>query len=324
MGAGDRGHVALRAAAWLLLGLAAFRIAVSLAGEEPDHPAHDARFSLLALGDTGKRHRPFGHATEPQLSVAADLVAEARAHRVDALLLLGDNFYMRGLRAEELVPRLRMNLVLPYCGLVALEAPRSEEVSGVCAGARARSVVPRIYALLGNHDYLTRESPALQRDAIPRYVANWELSTDAVRSSTVASGIDLIRLDATQIESEGGAELHRAALVEALQDSRGPWRVVVSHAGGAVGDEGGPPSASSTRGRFAAFFESAVEEAGVPVQLLLAGHHHSLQAVAGKARHDAALHVIAGSGARAPAGGRASARPLPKRVARLCARRLAR
>jgi hypothetical protein len=278
--------------------LALFRIAAIGHGDAPDHFDHDAAFSMLVLGDTGKRHRAFARGFEGQLSVGADLAAEDRAHPADALLLLGDNFYMRGLRAEELVERIRMNIVLPYCRFVDLTGPRSEEVASACPGGPAKPPVRPIFALLGNHDHLTRESPSLQRDVVPAYVANWKLSTDVVARREVANGISLILVDSTRIESEQDLPAYREALVSALRESAGPWRVLAAHAAMAVGDNGGIPVAESVRGRFGTFIRAAVAEAGVPVQLFVAGHHHSLQAVEGSEPPGPALHVIAGSGSR--------------------------
>ncbi len=290
-----------RALAGVCLLLALFRMAALGHGEGPDHPEHEARYSLFVLGDTGKRHRAFAHWFEGQLSVGADLAAEDRIHPVDAMLLLGDNFYMRGLRSHEMVERIRMNLVLPFCAFVDLTAPRSREVASACPGARLSGRGRPLFALLGNHDHLTRESPALQRDAIPAYVANWQLSTDVVTRREVAEGISLILIDSTAIERENDPEAHHAALVSALRESSGPWRVLAAHAGMAVADGGGIPASKSVRGRFASFVSAAIDEARVPVQLFVAGHHHSLQAVDGNAPFGPFLHVIAGSGSRSRA-----------------------
>ena len=49
-----------------------------------------------------------------QLRVGEGLAAVDRVAPADALVLLGDNFYPRGLRAAELVERARDNLLIPY------------------------------------------------------------------------------------------------------------------------------------------------------------------------------------------------------------------
>ncbi len=304
----------LRVLAGALLVLAIFRMGVAVRGNVPDHPGHASRFSLLALGDTGKVHRPFAWLFEGQLSVGRDLVAEDRAHPVDAVLFLGDNFYMRGLRSNELVERIRMNLALPYCGLVSLSGPRSSEVAGSCVGERALNIPRPLYAVLGNHDHLSRESPTLQRDAVPAYIDNWQLSTEVVTHRRLAPGIDLILLDSSEIERGGFTALHREALAGALGASAGPWRLIASHAGGAVEDHGGLPDASTVRGRFGAFVARAIADANAPVQLFLAGHHHTLQAVEGEGGLGPALHVIAGSGSRSRPLGRSHPRVLYSRV----------
>lgn len=63
----------------------------------PSHPGLDAKASLLAVGDTDKVHRPLASLLEGQVAVGDGLAAEDRVHPVDAMLLLGDNFYMQGL-----------------------------------------------------------------------------------------------------------------------------------------------------------------------------------------------------------------------------------
>lgn len=295
-----------------IAGLAIFRIGVALRGASVDHPDHAARFSLLAVGDTGKRHRAFAEAFEGQLAVARDLVAEDRAHPVDALLLLGDNFYMRGLRREELVARLRENLALPYCHFLDLSGPRSADLFAACPAQRSAARPRPLFAVLGNHDRLTRESPALQRDAIPAFLPNWSLATDVARVREVAPGLSLILLDSTQIERAGEREAKLRAVAAALVTSRGPGRILAAHAGMAVGDAGGPPVAGGARARFDAFVREAIERAGVPVQLFLAGHHHSLQAIAGEGAP--ALHVVSGAGSRSRAIRAAHPRALYRRA----------
>ena len=98
----------LRLLAGLLFGLSAFVAIGAFRAQTPTHPDHSASASLLLLGDTGKVHRPLAPLLEGQFSVAIDLATEDRAHPVDALLLLGDNFYRNGLLESELAARVRV------------------------------------------------------------------------------------------------------------------------------------------------------------------------------------------------------------------------
>ena len=101
--------------------IAAAVLAAGLVGGcAPDGFDEPVRFSLLAVGDTGAR--PEDDEDYPRLRrVAEAIAAEDRRRPVQSLLLLGDNFYDRGLRSEELEARVRANLVAPFCHFVALE-----------------------------------------------------------------------------------------------------------------------------------------------------------------------------------------------------------
>ena len=98
----------------LLAALSFYLMLGVIVGRAPSHPSHESRLSFLAVGDFGKNHRWIASLFEGQLAVSGDLAAEDLAHPVDALVFLGDNFYMHGLREEELVERISMNLAYPY------------------------------------------------------------------------------------------------------------------------------------------------------------------------------------------------------------------
>jgi len=167
--------VVIRIGALLLLCASAYLVSGAVAARRSHHQAHDASLSFLAVGDTGKRHRIVARLSEGQIAVADAMALEDRHHPVDALVLLGDNFYMRGLESHELVPRLRENLVLPYCRFLDLSGPRSPEVSSSChVPESGRHVIP-IHAVLGNHDLAAEESPRLQREVVPEFVVNWSM-----------------------------------------------------------------------------------------------------------------------------------------------------
>jgi hypothetical protein len=134
-------------------------------------PDGAARLSLFALGDTGAEPAPIGRALQTQMRVVRCGAEHAR-RPVDALVLLGDNFYPDGLRERELAFRVRENVVRPYCAFLALDGPASAEVAGACPPEQRSAVPTPIYAVLGNHDTNLPESP-------PRSARQSQLATGA-------------------------------------------------------------------------------------------------------------------------------------------------
>lgn len=266
-----------------------------IVGRTPSHPPHDALVSFLTVGDTGKNHRPFASLFEGQLAVSADLAAEDHAHPVDALVLLGDNFYMHGLRRDDMVDRISVNLVFPYCRFVQLDGPRSPEVASACPVHKA--FLPRrpIYAVLGNHDLGSPESAALQQDAVPEFVTNWSLSSEVAVVRELGNGVSLVLVNT---ETTPLRAKQRHALARAIESTQGPWRIIAAHSPMAIGELGNAPDASDESLEFEAWVAGAIREAGVHVHLYLAGHHHSLQVIEGGGVLGPDLHVVVGSGAR--------------------------
>ncbi len=292
-----------RRAGWFLGGVSAvLALALAWLSHVPDpvrvagRPARaplpaTSIFSLWALGDTGQSlpGLPF---LEGQRSVARALVALDREQPGDALLLLGDNFYPSGLRSEELVPRIRANLVRPYCRFVDLSGARSAAVAGSCGvPAAERRAVP-ILAILGNHDWVHAESAALQREAVPEFVANWSAPTGLADVVDLGHGLSLVRLDSEMLKRSGAW----GAVDEAIANAPGPWRIVAIH----------EPIASSERmeNPLGPGVRAALDRVGVPVQLVLSGHQHNLQLGTVALDHPA-FQVIAGGGSEArPFNGR--------------------
>jgi hypothetical protein len=283
-----------------LAAVAALAVALLAALREPEptyapapaleHPVPEARVAaLLAVGDTGRYH-PWRPWHEGQRSVARGMVAEDRRAPVDALVLLGDNFYPDGLLARELVTRIRANLVKPYCRFADLSGPRSTEVAEACElPAEERRPVP-ILAVLGNHDHNAPESPRLQRDEIPEFLPNWSLPAGAADVVEIAEGLSLVRVDAQLANHPDGAAELRAALERAA----GPFRVVALHLPIAIPE-------AHLRKRYVAEvsrIREALAGARNPPQLVLAGHEHNLQAIL-LDLGGPALHVIAGGGSNA-------------------------
>ena len=245
-----------------------------------------ARYSFFALGDTGERHF-LPSLREGQLAVARGLTAHDQVAPVDALILLGDNFYPDGLARDDLAQRVAVNLVWPYCRFADLTGPRSPEVAEACSlpAALRRDPAPALFAVLGNHDHDLAESPGLQREAGPEFVANWQVPAGLVEVIEPVPGLSLVLIDSPAVRSE--ADL--ASVTAALRAARGPWRIVAAHHPIAERRDGTAESPGPEIRR-------ALRRADVRVQLFLSGHHHNLQAIE-MGTGDPTLHVISGGGA---------------------------
>ncbi|HME69672.1 MAG TPA: metallophosphoesterase [Myxococcota bacterium] len=263
-------------------------------GEGPPPPPlpGPARFSFLAVGDTGIPPQFASSLLSTQIAVARGMEAEDRRAPVGAFVLLGDNFYYKGLEESELVLRVRENVVRPYCRFLALTAPRSNEVASACGTPpQERRAIP-FYVVLGNHDYEYADSPALQAEAVPRFVANWKLAVRPVEVIGLAPGVDLVLFDSESLV-EGADPL---PLRTALAATRGPWRILAAHHPIARGDGDEEAPTSQEKG-YRDELEKLLADAGIPVQLFLSGHVHNLQ-VLEEAPPAPALNVIAGAGSR--------------------------
>lgn len=243
---------------------------------EKSAPESTSSWSLLATGDTGRTGQSalLESITEGQLSVARAMTEEAQRSPVDGLLLLGDNFYWRGLDREHLLERIERNLVSPYCYFLGFGGPRSAEVETACRLPEIERQPVPVYAVLGNHDLETAESPELQRRVVPEFLPGWKMSQGLAEVIEIEEGISLILLE-SEVAIRDPAATHRA-LFGAVTSSRGPWRIVATHRPIATDDEGGVP----TGGYPTRIQETlaATAEAGYPVQLVLSAHHHNLQA----------------------------------------------
>jgi hypothetical protein len=219
------------------------------------------------------------------------MTKDARREPVDALALLGDNFYDAGLIASEMVARLRTNLVRPYCHFLALNGPRSAEIEAACPlPAAARRPVP-ILAVLGNHDLESPESAHLQRHVVPDFLPGWTMSEQLARVVEVAPGVSIVLFE-SEIAIDDRPAL-RAALVDALERAQGPWRIVLTHRPVATDELGHPPV-----GGYPMWMRKAIAETGRAVQLVVSGHHHDLEAYAVESP-TALLQIGVGSGSRA-------------------------
>ena len=257
-------------------GLATARLAPEW--DAPPLPA-SVRWSVLAVGDSG-HHEKWSPWLTPQRAVGDALAATHRAHPAAALLLLGDNFYPHGLESQEAEARIAMNVVAPLCTFLDLGAPQGGTVEPRCDVPAARRLPIPVRAVLGNHDWRAAESPDLEQDLIPQYVANFALRKGSWLEETDA-GVSLVYFESTKGRTPEGGEELRALLAS----SRGPWRIVVSH----------HPIDGSER---SAPLRAAIAAAGVPVALWLAGHEHNLQ-ISEPGGPGPALQAVAGSGSHA-------------------------
>ncbi|MBY0402107.1 metallophosphoesterase [Myxococcota bacterium] len=235
--------------------------------------------SLLAVGDTGLPRGALPLLFDGQVAVGR---AMQRAHReapVDAVVLLGDNFYPNGLREDELLPRVVENVARPYCAFVEASAELARRLGGDCDPPSGP--IPRLLVALGNHDLKTPGSVELQRDEVPRLVLNWGLpapSSPAIRE--LKGGLSLVFLDTEW--PWGGEEVDE--LAAALAATRGPWRVIVGHR---------PPITGHPK--LSKMIERAARQSGRRVHAYLAGHVHGLAAIRGQGTAPA-LTLIAGTG----------------------------
>jgi len=258
--------------------------------DESISSVQEARWSLLATGDTGRTSVLAG-LFEGQLSVAQAMTKEAQRDPVDGLALLGDNFYWHGLDRENLIKRIEENLVRPYCHFLDLGGPRSSEVESACRIDVSQRMPVDLFAVLGNHDLELPESVELQRHVIPEFLPGWRMSTALAQLYEVAPGVSLILFESgLAIDDETAI---KSALRQALSEANGPWHILVTHRPIATDDEGFPAV-----GGYPRFVREAIAESGKSVQLVLAGHHHSMQVfeIGGATP---ALHVGVGSGSRA-------------------------
>jgi hypothetical protein len=282
----ERGRARDFAAAGLALAFVVWRGFAPFAIAEEPRTEDDVIASLLAVGDTGKRHA-LPWLREGQRSVARGMAAEDRRRPVDALVLLGDLFYPRGLESEEFADRVRENLVLPYCRFVDTGGPRGREVADACDEAGAQRHPVPIFAVPGNHDYKSPESPDLERRGIPEFLPNWRMQDGVASTAELGAGLSLVLVDTTAATRSRDF----AAIREALRRARGPWRIVAAHLPVAPGD---PKADLEWRSDAPPIEHFSLPEA--PVHLYLAGHRHNLQVIEGRSPGPR-LHVIAGSGA---------------------------
>jgi len=292
---GRRG--ALRAVAGVL-GAAALALACTTVVPrvyEPRSP--DVRLSLLVVGDWGRRLSN-GRPVDAQVRVAEALADEDRHAPADALVFVGDNFYPKGLAADDLELRVRGNVVEPYCHFLQLTAAAAGSLADACREPVAERHPIPLWVVLGNHDHHGRESIELERHGVPKYVANWRLLGLPVETLELPQGVSLIFYDSTHFRLPAG-EPDLAKLTAAVRASKGPWRVLVAH----------HPLDSDVQSNGVV---RALANSDERADLLLAGHIHDLRASALEPPYPV-VQLISGGGG----GSESRERPLPGEIWKL-------
>jgi hypothetical protein len=134
---------------------------------------------------------------------------------------------------------------------------------------------------------MTPGSDALQSRTLPLFLANWSLPEGSAETVELGHGVSLVLLDSDPVFRGAPAR----GLARALKRARGPWRVLLTHHPIAV-------AGRHDRERYTGYRErmlAEIEQAGVPVQLVLSGHEHNLQALVMEPPAPA-LHIVAGGG----------------------------
>ncbi len=254
---------------------------------EPE--AENVAVSLLALGDTGQPVPAIAWLAG-QRRVGRALETAHRERPAQALVLLGDLFYPDGLTADQLVPRLRENLVAPYCRFLALTPRGRRELGDACPEPYREGAPVPVYAVLGNHDVEEPTSARVERELIPELIDHWRMP-HAAHAYELAGGVSLIAFQSNPVIEGGDAD----AFENALRESKGPWRVVIAHH--PIVNAGHEPNRTFPKHReYARRIVEIIARSGVSVHLFLSGHEHTLQALRGPG---AALHVVSGAGSQA-------------------------
>jgi hypothetical protein len=144
--------------------------------------------------------------------------------------------------------------------------------------------------VLGNHDYRVPESPVLQTEVVPDFVGNWDMPTERIAVRELGSGVSLVLL-----QSMEGVRQDRLldGLAEAIRSARGPWRIMVCHH--PVVRTESLEDTGTFEERFMREARRQIAESGVPLHLVLAGHHHSLQ-ILEPSPPGPGLQVVSGGG----------------------------
>lgn len=241
-----------------------------------DLPVHGDHLRLMVVGDAGGTHS----------ALRAGMVRVQHEHHVDAILLVGDNFYP--------------------CGIQGVDDPQWTKIT-----QHFGPVGVPIYAIFGNHDYgdpqthgdlLTTCGPTSPEAEIDeqRFIPEWHFPARsyALRSPLV----DIIMLDTQPIASGFDAPFRGSAtaaaetdfLKQQLNESQAPWRIVVGHHTIYSSGEHGR-AADSARANMRALLP-LLQSPSSGADLYICGHDHDLELIGDRHAMVRPLFLISGAG----------------------------
>lgn len=227
-------------------------------GIEPARVIGQSQFSLLVVGDTGKD-------TFRRTAVVSAMQSHARVSLPDAAVLMGDNFYERGVDSI---------------------ADQRFETDFESLFDRGAFNFP-FYALLGNHDCVG--NPEAQVEYTSRS-SRWRMPARyyKVRQIAGTKSIDLFAIDTNLLAADdAGASQQLNWLTDELSSSKANWKIVLGH----------HPVITGGRHRIL----PEVYQALVPllgqcgVDLYVSGHDHDLQILDSG---NGWMQVISGAGSK--------------------------
>ncbi|MGB7344568.1 MAG: metallophosphoesterase [Pirellulaceae bacterium] len=227
-------------------------------GIQPVSRESDREISLLLIGDTGK-------GSEQRIEVMRSIKQQPFVSDIDAVLLMGDNFYEAGVVSVD-DPKFKIDFEDVFAG-GAFDCP--------------------FYPTLGNHDY------AGNIDAQVEYSQRsdrWKMPAlyYKVRHESEGQTLDLFVIDSNTIVSgQPSADDQIAWLDSELAASDAQWKIVMGHHPIITGGEHGP--SQIMQDRFAPLFIKH------NVDIYAAGHEHDLQMLDS---NQGWLQVISGSGSK--------------------------
>jgi acid phosphatase len=209
--------------------------------------------SFFALGDTG-------YGGEILQSNAREMERSAEARPVDLVLLLGDNFYLDGVRS--------------------LDDPLwKERFEDAFAGSKLQ--LP-IYAVLGNHDYRGEPDVEIEytkKSSRWRMPARWYTFSVPMRSG---GEVQFFALDSQAFEGTApGIAEEKEWLAQELTKSTARWKIAFAHHPALSHGQHGP-----TPGLEALIDRSKID-------LYVTGHDHDLQVLRSKSGW---VQIVSGTG----------------------------
>jgi Calcineurin-like phosphoesterase len=287
--------------------LAAFLVVLASPNTAQDTGALSTAVTLAAIGDAGESG---GQLNDVARHMAARYSA-ASGRKLDGLLFLGDNFYPIGLNdgsEAEAAARIEYRVSWPFAPVLA---------------ALGRGTV---HAVTGNHDYYAKRrffrnvgfsekgNERARRLGPWTYHYGCEPGEAVFEAAGTGARVQVLFFDsAREVEDEGGECPAFARLAERLQASHAagvPWHVIaVHHPPETVGEHGecrsGCPKQDLHAPRYERYvrdLRAAIAKSGVPVQLVVGGHDHSLQLLARPADPGCSgcprVHVVSGAASK--------------------------